>query len=84
MEELLTKKLAEMKTDLCNFFQNEIKELCATVNSIETNQQYVSDSYEEIKLKLEEILAENQQIRGFSGEEHLFFSRVFKYPEQLF
>ena len=68
MEELLTKKLAEMKTDLCNFFQNEIKELRATVNSIDTNQQYVSDSYEEIKLKLEEILAENQQIKTENAE----------------
>ena len=68
MEELLTKKLAEMKTDLCNFFQNEIKELRAIVNSIDTNQQYVRDSYEEIKSKLEEILAENQQIKTENAE----------------
>ena len=67
MEELLTKKLTEIKTDLCNFFQNEMR---ATVNSIDTNQQYVSDSYEEIKAKLEEILAENQQIKTENAELH--------------
>ena len=64
MEELLTTKLTEMKKDLCNFFEKEIKGLRSTVDSIDSNQQFISDSYEEIKAKLEELLTENQQIKA--------------------
>ena len=68
MEELLTTKLAEMKLDLCNFFQTEIKGLRSTVDSIDKNQQFISDSYEDMKAKLEEILAENQQMKTENTE----------------
>ena len=42
MEELLTTKLAEMQKDLCSFFEKEIKGLRTTVDSIDSNQQFIS------------------------------------------
>ena len=45
-------------------FEKEIKGLRSTVDSIDSNQQFISDSYEEIKTKLEELLTENQQIKA--------------------